>query len=563
MTRLRALAAISVALLISCKGQLLEPDGGLGGPGPGNGGVGTGGTGIGPDPGPNTPRPPDPATCTAKAQPLRRLSHVEYRNTLADLFPTVTVPPLELVADESIEGFTNNVAALNPSNLLLEQYWTASRAVVEALEPTLDDYLSCDPGAGISCAESFIRDFGRRAFRRPLAPEEIADFRAIFEKPPAATNFRVGMQLAIQALLASPAFLYRTEFGSSTAGASSVLSGYETASRLSYFLWSTMPDDALFAAAEQGKLADTAGVEAEVRRMLGHEKARSGMLNFHREWLKLEAVDKALKKPEDAYDAGLRAELKQSVERFVWETLFARPGSAKELMTAASFPATTRIAELLGAAPIAPGTWSWTAPNAAQRSGVLTHPAFLSSHGYARYPSPVLRGVYVLDRILCSPPRPPPPGVNAQIPDAEASPTPRTNRETYAEATKGELCMTCHTKINALGFAFENFDTMGRFRSTDNGFPVDASGAALGLEFDDAVSLSTSIGDSVQYRQCLVQKWTTYAVGGGPLAADQCLRAELLDRFAQHGFGVKELVVAIATHPKFSRQFVAAAGVSP
>ena len=329
----------------------------------------------------------------------------------------------------------------------------------------------------------------------------------------------------IQALLASPAFLYRTEFGSAAASPeSSVLTGYETASRLSYFLWSTMPDEALFAAAEQGKLADPADIEAEVRRMLAHEKARAGMLNFHREWLKLEAVDKVLKKPEDAYDQALAAELKESVDRFVWETLFVRPGSARELMTAASFPATPRIAQLLGAAPGAPGSWTWTPANATQRAGILTHPAFLSSHGYAKYPSPVLRGVYVLDRILCCPPRPPPPGVNA---------TDSGRREQPHAAHQPRGLRRCDQRRALHDVPHQDQRLRLRVRELrhDGSLPQHRQrisrghvGRGAGLEFDDAVELAASIGDSAQYRQCLVQKWTAYAAGGGPLAGDQCCR---------------------------------------
>jgi hypothetical protein len=539
MLRSGVVVAVALSALFACTGRITD--------GEVNGGLGAGRPGAGN----GTAEAP---TCDARPQPIKRLSHAEYRNTLRDLLPTVELPALELVSDETLEGFTNNFAALNPSLLLVEQYWNATRAIVEALGPTIDQYVSCDMSTGVACAEAFIREFGRRAFRRPLTVDEVADFRALFEQPPGDADFRVGVQLTIQAMLSSPSFLYRPELGEERSK-DVVLSGYETASRLSYFLWGSMPDETLLQAAESGELSDGAALEAQVRRMLADDHARETILQFHREWLKLAAVDRVLKRPEDNYDAAFRADLKESMDRFVWDTIQGS-GSPKELLTSTRFPVSSRTAALFGVAPPEPGTWLTAEAPAGERAGVLTHPAFLASHAYAGYGSPVLRGVYVLDRILCTPPKPPPPGVATEPPDRGSESAPLTNREAYASATSGGNCQACHESINNIGFAFEHYDTMGRYRTTDNGQPVDASGEVLDLKYGNAVQLAQGIAESDRFNACVTDKWTTFAVGGGPLSNDPCFLDEVEKTFTDKQFDVKELIVAIATHPKFARAAV-------
>lgn len=567
-----ALGRFALSLLLGCSGEIRDrasyrAPASLGDAHGAGAAAATGDAGIGGAPGgghspaagqvaPDGGAGQNAASCEPAPSPIRRLSHVEYRNTLRELFPTLQPPEIELAADETIGGFTNHHAALNPSDLLIEQYFAASRVLVEALEPTLDAYLSCDPAAGEVCAEQFVAELGARAFRRPLDAEEVARFAAIFAQPPADSDFRLGMQLVIQALLTSPDFLYRPELGvaSGELTGSDALSDYELASRLSYFVWATMPDEALLVAAERGSLRTPAGLQAEVRRMLDDDKARQGILTFHREWLKLAQLDRVLKSEADGYDAQLRAEIAESLERFVWDTLIARGGSIQDLMTGSAFPASARVAQLLGTEAVPEGAWRTVTADPDERAGVLTHPAFLAAHAYADYPSPVLRGVFILDRMLCAPPSPPPPGVTMQVPTASSAGTPLTNREAYAEATREDRCQGCHASINPLGFAFEHYDTLGRYRTQDNGVAVDASGEVFDYRFANGVELAHQLAESERYQRCVVDKWAAFALGGAPLARDRCFRDDLFAAFVERGFDVAELIVAIATHPKFAQR---------
>jgi hypothetical protein len=227
-----------------------------------------------------------------------------------------------------------------------------------------------------------------------------------------------------------------------------------------------------------------------------------------------------------------------------------------DLLTSNQYPVTPRIADLLGAESGGSQGWQVVSADASQRAGFLTHPAFLGAYGYGDFPSPVLRGVYVMDRILCAPPSPPPPGVDVTLPEAsdENSPEARTNREAYEQVTSvSTQCGGCHSVINPLGFAFENYDTLGRYRTQDNGQAVDATGVSLGFTFENGVELAKQIAASDAYQQCVVDKMLTFGFGGGPAAGSDAMRDEIQTAFTAADHSLADLVVAIATHDRFSR----------
>jgi hypothetical protein len=544
-----------------------DPGPGVDGPNNGNDPSPNGPTGpdspstVGPDgtsPSPNVPgpnptvpgNPEDPAQAEESASPIRRLSHVEYWNTLRDLFPTLTITKMELAANETIDGFSNHWDALQPSDLLIGQYYDSAAAIAQAL--TSSDIAALSSCTEVACASQFVAEFGQRAFRRPLTDEEISSFAATFESEgPAADDFELGVRLTVLSMLQSASFLYRPEFGvGEVVDERKELDGFEAATRLSYFLWATMPDSALLEAAAAGELADAAGVQAQVQRMLSDERARDGAVTFFSEWLKLAKVNSSLKLPEDNWDETLRAEIHESAVRFVYDTVFVNDGSLADLMTSTAYAATPRVAALLGAEVSGDG-WASVDADPAQRSGILTHPAFLAAHGYGEYPSPVLRGVYVMDRILCAPPQPPPGNVNMVLPQAEEG-EPLTNREAYDQATAGDACQGCHRLINPFGFAFENYDTLGRYRTTDNDLAIDASGSALQFTFTDGIDLAHQFAENDVVRECAVRKALNYSFGGSPLATDTAMRDEISEAFTEKNYSLKGLFEAIASHERFA-----------
>jgi hypothetical protein len=320
-----------------------------------------------------------------------------------------------------------------------------------------------------------------------------------------------------------------------------------------------MPDDELLEAAANGELGSIEEVDRQAERMLADPRARQGLSQFFREWLHLSKVGSVDKRAEDAWTPEFRQELAESAVRFVYDEVFASGASAELLLTSNQYPATSRIAELLGVAATSGEDWQVVSADPERRAGLLTHPAFLGAYGYGDFPSPVLRGVFIMDRILCAPPSPPPPGVDTSLPDAsdEEATVSRTNREAYDQVTSvSNQCVTCHSIINPLGYALENYDTLGRYRTEDNGVTVDATGASMGFEFTDGVDLVRQIAKSDAYRECVVQKLLRFGFGGGSAAESTALRDDVFAEFAADDYSLRALVVGVARHERFSRWLV-------
>lgn len=518
---------------------------------------------VSPKPGdPNTPSQPgqttpapEPTDPTITQEPIRRLSVVEYKNTLRDLFPNITLPQFDLAADEKSDGFTDFVSLQQPASLLVEKYFNASRDLASSLtDDQITQLVGCS--SGTDCATAWITSFGQKAFRRPLTSDEQAEYLALFQSGPGASDFPLAVKLSIVAMLESPYFLYRPEVGALDGDGQPTenLSDYEIASRLSYLVWGTMPDDELMQSAAGGMLTSSDEVKSQLSRMLDDPKARDGIGHFMLEWLRLDKVLSVQKLAEDNWDDAFRAEVSESGLRFAFDEVFAKGGTAQDLMTSTKYPLSKRMQDLLSLS--GGDDWATVEMPAAERSGILTHPEFLAAHGYGGYPSPVLRGVFVMDRILCSPPQPPPGNVAINLPGPPDPDAPATNRTGYTKATSGEVCQGCHKTINGFGFAFENYDTLGRYRTQDAGFEVDATGSVAGFDFDNAVDLAHQIADSDAYKSCVVKKWLAYATGGSALATDKTLNADVLSAFEADKFSLKSVVVALGTHERFSSKLV-------
>lgn len=494
--------------------------------------------------------------------PLRRLTHTQYINTVRDLFPGVAIPAQTIAVDPKVNGFENNADVQAPSALLIEQYQRAAMAVTEATWAAPESFLPCAADGGgepQKCGHDFLLDFGARAFRRPLTGDEEAAFLGFFDQQLAETNFTVASQLAVQALLQSPPFLYFVEFGGEPVGGGDVvaLTGHELASRLSYFLWDSMPDAALFAAAAAGDLDTVEGLATEAMRMLADDRARPALVNFHRQWFDFDGVD--LINPDPAtypsYSPELRTAMRAELDRFVESTLFEGPGTFAALLTATSTEVDATLAALYGVDAPPPGEWDAALLDPAERSGILTRAGFLARTAHAVHPSPVKRGVFVLSRLLCVPPAPPPGNVNTDPPDADEPGQPKTNRERYAKHTAQEDCASCHLSIDGVGFGFEHYDALGRFRELDGGEPVDASGELIGTDvdgpFDGAIELSNRLAASDQAHDCVVSQVFRYALGRSTGAADLCSLDDLRTQFAATSGDIRALLLAVVTSDAF------------
>lgn len=510
----------------------------------------------------------EPAECSEAvldpgAAPLRRMTHTQYNNTVRDLFPGADIPPQTILVDPKVNGFENNSEVQAPSALLVEQYQKAALAVTAAAMAKPDGFLPCPADGGpdpATCGHDLLRDLGARAFRRPLAADEESAYLTFFDQQMAEHNFNVGLQLAMQAILQAPPFIYFPEFGGDPLVDQPelvALTGHELAARLSYFLWDTTPDEALLAAATAGDLDEIAGIEAEVLRMLDDPRARTSLVNFHRQWFDLDKIAEV--NPDLAtypeFTPALRTSMRSEIDRFVESTIFDGAGTFAALLTSPATTVDTQLAALYKVAAPPPDTWTDLDLPASERSGILTRAGFLARTAHAVHPSPVRRGVFVLSRLLCVPPAPPPPNVNTSPPDESDPDQPKTNRERYAKHTAQDTCGGCHQSIDGVGFGFENYDALGKWRTLDNTYPVDASGELIGTDVDGpfvgALELSQKLATSTQAHNCVVSQVYRYALGRNTGLDDLCSLADLRGQFAAASGDIRALLLAVVTSDAF------------
>lgn len=500
--------------------------------------------------------PDDPLGTGLAPTALRRLTPSAYQNTVRDLFPGVAIPAITLVPDPLVYGFDNNGETQAPSALLVQQLSDGAVTVAAAAAAVPDVAFGCPADGGpdpLACGTAFLADFGPRVYRRPLAADEEAELVGLFGSVLATDGFEVAIQVVVQLALQTPEFLYLPELEVGTGEPVVPLSGFEVASRLSYFLWNTMPDDRLFDAAAAGTLADAAGVEAEALRMLADPRATDGVDNFDRLWLALDQVDDIALDPltYPTFDAATREAI--AAESLTFARRMVRDGTLARLLTDPSAELGPETAALYGV-PLPPEGMLAQLPSG-ERSGILTRAAFLATRAHAVNPSPVKRGVFVLDRLLCTPVAPPPPDVDTSVPEpVEGEPT--TNRERYTVHVQSDRCAGCHVAIDGIGFGFEHYDSMGSYRDLDGGFAVDATGMfAVGdladRSYDGAIEASELLAGSRTVSDCVAEGWARYALGRTLKTGDEATLAALSESFAASGGRFRDLLIEIVKSDAF------------
>jgi hypothetical protein len=515
---------------------------------------------------PVDPRSDDAArTCTPSIAPapLRRLSYAEYQATTKDLLGTLKTADTLLTRDPAARGFENRAALLNPSPALVEQWGDAAIDAGLKVSAAMAPVVSCAPKTAAeekTCGATFIAEFGAKVFRRPLTAEEKADYGAFFEAERANADFKGAVQLTTEVLLQSPQFLYRIEQGDASATLAQAdrigLTQYEIASRLSYLLWGSMPDKALFDAAAASGLGDAAAREAQARRMMADPRAGAMMVEFHRQWLDLDRLDK---EPKDAatypkYDDNLKSAIREESNRFVQKVMWQGPGTIAAFLTSTDAVVNAPLAALYGVTAPASG-WGDVKLDPSQRAGFLTRANFLASRAHALEGSPPLRAVFIRDRLLCMAPLAPPADANLSEPKATAGTAAMTNRQLFEARIAPATCKGCHTIINPMGYGLENYDAVGAYRSTDDGLPVDASGSITGTDvdgpFNGGVELSKKLAQSKTVQTCVAQNWFQYALGRDLATEDSCRLAKLNLALSDAGGDVRELLIALVKSPEF------------
>ncbi|MCA9624470.1 MAG: DUF1592 domain-containing protein [Myxococcales bacterium] len=499
--------------------------------------------------------------------PIRRLTRFEYNNTVRDLLGDTTAPASGLPPEEEVQGFNNQAAALTTSELLVEQYMRIAEEVSLRATADMPKLIGgCDYQTDASaCADAFIADFGKRAFRRPLTDAETSRLRGLYDwavDDPDLGTFEDGIQLVIQEVLQSPSFLYRPELGGALPVDGDVvpLTGYEMATKLSYMLWNSMPDDILFEAAEKGELQTQAQLEAQARRMLKDGKAHDAILNFHRQWLQLNHLDTLTKDPAvyPLYNDGLRPLWKDEIERFVEHVIFEDDGSLAALFSADYTFANQELAtfygdDITGDLPTG-DQFEKVSVDPSRRAGFLTMSAVMATHANLNQSSPVFRGKFVREQLMCDI-LPLPPN-NLVITPPELDPE-KTTREQFEEIGNNPDCASCHLMMNPIGFGFENYDAIGQWRDTQNGKTIDATGEIVAAaddlvgEFDGAVDLGQKLAASSQVAECVTSQWFRFAYNRTVTKDDACNLDQLNEAFAASDFNIRELLVALTQTETF------------
>lgn len=473
----------------------------------------------------------------------QRLTHAQWERAVTDILRLPAAPNLAKDFEAPVAGvsdFTNNERVLTVSSRLFESYELAAEKLSELATGSPAALAALYPG---SDAEDFVRTFGRRAFRRPLTQEETQRYLAMFARGEElyGEGFAKGAAFVVRTMLQSPQFLYRTELGP----AGEPLTGYEIAAKLSFWLLGTTPSDALLDAAAEGDLDTEAGAEAAARAMLDQPAVLEMIRDLTSQWLRLNHFPELVKFGVPEYTETLNLELERASYAF-FDRLYEQNLGLRALLTSTTGFVGPGLAPLYGLA--APASELEARDLGASRPGYFTQIPFLALNGMNAEPDSVRRGIAIHVGVLCADlPLP-----AQDIPDVPPLEHAQTNRERISALTSA-CGSECHNVfVNPLGFAFENFDGMGRERSLDNGKPVDTAGEypfSSGVrEFRDAVELMHILADEPQAHLCYAKRLSGYALQRDIVESDR----PLLDTLAANlEASTKEILLALVRNPAF------------
>jgi hypothetical protein len=456
---------------------------------------------------------------------LARLNVPQYDNTVRDLLGTLSKASeaYMIPADEENELFDTNGQSLVYSDFRFAQMQQAAEGLVSELlarpaaDPVRTRVVSCTPTLATmsTCLTAILTPFLAKAYRRPVTADEVTPFVTLGTTIASAHNDPApGLAGALQAVLISPNFLFRIE-RSAVVGSTTPMpvNDYELANRLSYFIGSTMPDAQLTAAAAAGQLTSGAGYDAQIDRLFADPvRSAAFVQDFGAHWLSLK--DTALVAPDDKifegqYDDALRLSTPRETSLF-FADLIAAPLPVSTLLTANYSFVDDRLARHYGIpSPGGTGFQKVTLPSDSHRQGLLTQETFLAVTSLAARTSPVKRGVWVLENLLCDGPPAPPPGI-PNLPDEGSG----TVRQVLEQHRAQKACANCHDLIDPVGLALENYDAIGKYRTEDNGIPIDSMTTTVdGVQLDGPIALANLIAKDPRLTWCLTKQVMTFAVG--------------------------------------------------
>lgn len=564
VSSLATLVVASALLAVACTADVTGNTPGSGPNGSTGGSAATGGASAvaGSSDLGNPPKVPGaPAVESAGPLPLLRLTHREYSNTMAELLGDTTKPGTTFEPDSpGASGYqAPGTVATETARGYMAAAETLAATAITSKKLAIPCAAPADAAAESTCVTTLIKDFGAKAYRRALVQGEIDDLVKLFLKAKTlGFNFQDAVTHTVEAMLQSPNLLYHWEIGNTPPtrdpenAALVALTPDQLASRLAYFLWESPPDAALQMAAQSGQLATAEGLKAQAVRLLADDnRARRALFNFHRQWLHIDNLEDL----DPGTDLGLQ--LGQELEAFVASVFVAGDGSLKSLLTAPYTFANASTAPEYGLTANGSG-FTQVPLDPTQRLGVLMQVPFLRTNGIA---PPVRRGLVVYRQLLCGEiPAPPP-----NVPKPEADSPSTTTRERFAKHAEQACATGCHALFDPWGFAFENFDSLGHYRTQENGKTVDASGelqagGVIGgttpkqavVSFKNGLELVNALAASDEVSWCTSRNWSRYMLGRpegdadvGALTNAYVAAAYQSDRATTRAFSVKDFLVSI------------------
>lgn len=491
---------------------------------------------------------------------LRRLLAKQYTNSVRALLGTQAAEVASPPADIPTQGFESiGASQLSLSDSSLSQYEASARAIADVIAAdvsVLPAKMGCTPTgpADRPCFETFARTFGKRAFRRPLTDDEVSRYATLTATVAGRYgNAYAGVAYAISAFLQSPNFIYQVEVGEVDPDDAQRrrLTGYEMATRLSFFLLDTTPDDAMLDLAESG-LATRDDVRAQATAMLEREEAKAALDNYFEERFKLRQLTSLTKDPQlfPAFGVALAEAMRTETLLLLRDIAWTRDADVRELLDANYAFVNSELAQLYGTQPVTGGDFE-KRMLPGDRRGVFGQAAFLAREAHPQTTSPTRRDRFVSERALCIDIPPPPPEVVTELPPPVPG-MPMTMRQRLAEHASNEQCSGCHQRMDGIGLALENFDALGTARTTDEGLPIDASGEIFQVgTFTGLPGLAALVREQPEYARCWVRSLYRHATGHVEAQADEHSLTAVDEAFETSQFKLKTLLVEVVVSDAF------------
>ena len=504
----------------------------------------------------------DCTTASAGERLLRRLSHVEYDNSIRDIFGIESNWGDAFAPDNVVHGYNNNAAALKVSSLLADQYMNAAEEIAnQVMYSRANEILSCPvTERNLACAEDFLLDYGRRIFRRPLSASEMEQYLSFFEDIYYEDGFPEALEWTIAMLLQSPHFLYRSELGVGDGTGHFELTSWELATELSYLLWQTTPDQTLLSLAADGQILDPDILQNQVASMLLDPRANQTIVSLSQQWLSLNLLPIVPREGEyEVLTDEIRVQMAMEIEKMM-VAAFSDNITLRELLTADHSFMSEELALYygLGFQPQnldEDGFRRMDLSNDSHYGGLLTQGALLTVHALPSSSSPVHRGVLIRERLLCQELPLPPANLDTSPPAMDPS---KSTREKYEAHSVEPACSGCHDLIDPLGFGLEHYDGIGRWRALDGIHEVDASGVVTGIangdvSFDGVKEMSSVLAEQPEVSQCFVQQWYTYGFGDGDRekSSVSCGLEEAFGLYGELGETLQSPLLALTRSERF------------